>query len=110
MQQIKKVNSGVGALSYTQYQSIMVFLSQNYKLIQFLKFDYPSSVIQKNSGNPLTNEGLVCAGGYSTEGGCFANNGQITSNEYGKVELRVEPLLEGCYAELPSSMTGPKLK
>ena len=77
---------------------MLVVLNQNCRLIQFLRLDSPSIKLSKNTENPLTNEGLVCAGGYGTESGCLANNGQITSNLYGKVETRVEPILEGCYA------------
>lgn len=87
--QVKKVDSWVASLAHTQYQSVLVVLSQNYRDIQFLRLDGFAGRVQKVGGNPLTNEGLVCAGGYSAQDGCHTANYQMTTNNYGSAEQRV---------------------
>ena len=84
--QVKKVNSSVGCLAHSEYQSLLVTLNENFRVIEFLKLGKSTSNLQKVSTSPLTNEGLVCAGGYSTEQGCFVVNGQTTNNYYGDAE------------------------
>jgi hypothetical protein len=100
---VRKVDTVSSFITHTDYQTTLVSLSKNFKKIKFLKMDELKNDISKIKGSPLTNEGLVCAGGYSKEDGCLLQQqtnyiNTNTNNDYAKTELKVEPLIEGVYS------------
>lgn len=68
---MRRVDTVASYIAYSDYQTTLITLSKNNKKIQFLKVEDAKNNISKIKGNPLTNEGIVCAGGYSKEGGCL---------------------------------------
>lgn len=55
------------SISHTHYQSTLASLSLDMKKIQIFSLMSKTGNVIKRSSNPLTNEGLVCAGGYSKQ-------------------------------------------
>jgi hypothetical protein len=106
----KRIETEAAWLAHTQYQSVLVLVERNLKSVQFLRLNCEKQGVRKVTGSPLTNEGLVCAGGYSNEEGCGVANGLVTGNCYEGAELKVEPIMETCYAEIPGTISLGKLK
>ena len=67
-------------------------------------------LISKAEQSPLTNEGLVCAGGYSNNEGCFVTNELNTANNYNAATLQLESLGSTNYQEISANFSLPKLK
>jgi hypothetical protein len=76
-------------ISHTHYQSTLASLSLDMRKIQIFSLVSKTANIIKRSNNPLTNEGIVCAGGYGKEEGCHVVNNINTNNCYSTAEIVV---------------------
>jgi len=56
-------------------------------------------LLSKDERSPLTNEGLVCAGGYSNSEGCFLINNVNTNNIFSQDTHQVEKINNLVYCD-----------
>jgi hypothetical protein len=67
-------------------------------------------LIKTREKNPLTNQGLVCAGGYSNTEGCFLTHDIQTMNNYQEVTQQVEKINNINYEPLSTAFSKTKLR
>lgn len=83
----------IDSFAQAEYQSVLVFIANKLKKITMARFAKDLEELTKTRDkSPLTNEGLVCAGGYSNAQGCFLVQDIQTMNNYQEIAQQVEPI------------------
>ena len=97
----------INLFTVAEYQSVLVLLTKKYRKITINKLS--SSALKYNilqsAYSPLTNEGLVCSGGYGNVEGCLAVNGLGVGNNYEAVAQQVEKISKLTYENINTNFS-----
>lgn len=73
----------VDQFAVAEYQSVLVLITNQLKRISIARItNNLMELVKTQERNPLTNKGLVCAGGFSNTEGCFLVRDLPTTNNY----------------------------
>jgi hypothetical protein len=76
-----------------EYQSVLVLIVNKLRTITIARVAKDlGELVKTQERNPLTNQGLVCAGGFSNSEGCFVSHDLPSGNNYQQVTQQVEKI------------------
>jgi hypothetical protein len=94
-----------------EYQSALVLVTNKLRTITIAKVAKDlGELVKTRERNPLTNQGLVCAGGFSNTEGCFVACDVPSGNTYQQVTQQVEKISAINYEPLSTTFSLEKLQ
>ena len=93
-----------------EYQTVLVLATNKLRTITIGKVAKDLEELVKTERNPLTNQGLVCAGGFSNTEGCLVSHNVPSGNNYQQVTQQVEKISAINYEPLSTTFSLEKLR